>query len=232
MKRNIMKNRNKNIRNGFTLIEIVVAIVINMIVISGVGVLLVGGNRAWQKCYDSANNKIKQDALVTMLEFGNAGRKANRLCYTIYKNINGSYYPALPETNNPEEIVHGDAVEFRYWDEEIDSTDSLNLMDTSKMATAYAFFYIDDKKLKVDYGPCPPGAVPGSNGKKNTTGVTTNILAENVFTSDAQEGAFSHTTRNGVGQGSVRINITLKNPDNDESVQIMTATYLRNIWPR
>lgn len=227
-----MKNRNKNRRHGFTLIEIIVAIVINMIVISGVGVLLVGGNRAWQKCYDSANNQMKQDALVTTLEFGNAGRKSNRLCYTIYKERGGVYSPALPETDDPEEIVHGDAVEFRYWDTEIDSTDSQNLMDTSKMATAYAFFYIEDKKLKVDYGSYPPGAVSGSNGIKNTANVITNILAENVTISDAQESAFSHTTLNGIGQGSVRINITLKNPENNESVQIMTATYLRNIWPR
>lgn len=229
---NHKNQRNINIyrRQGFTLIEMIVAMIINMIIISGVGVLMIGGNRAWQKCYNSANHQIKQDALAATLEFGNVGRKSNRLSYTIYKREGDTFFKALPQTNNPQEIVKGDAVEFGYWDSGLDSTDSQNLMDTTKLATAYAFFYIDDKKLKVDYGPYPPGAV--TNGKRNSSGVTTNILSENVSISDLDEGVFSHTTMNGVGQGSVRINLTLKNTEDGVSVQIMTAAYLRNIWPR
>jgi len=33
-------------------------------------------------------------------------------------------------------------------------------MDVTKTATAYALFYLDGEKLKVDYGPYPPGAAP------------------------------------------------------------------------
>lgn len=232
MKNKKVKIRNKCYISGFTLIEMIVAIIINMIVIFGVGMLLIGGNRSWQKCYNSANNQIKQDALATTLTFGNIGRMSNRLSYVIYKKNGDKYSPALPKTKNPEEIVSGDAVEFRYWDSGLDSSDTEGLIDTTKLATAYAFFYVDDNKLKVDYGPYPSGAVSSSSGRRNTIGVTTNILAENVSISGQDAGIFSHTTVNGVGQGSVRINITLKDPDDGESVQIMTATYLRNIWPR
>lgn len=231
MKDNINKIRNIN-RTGFTLIEILVAIIANMIIISGVGILLIGGNRAWQKSYNSANHEVKQEALVTTLEFGNVGRKSNRLCYTIYKKQAGSYVPALPVTKNPEEIVSGDAVEFRYWDQGIDSTDSHKILDPTKKATAYAFFYVDGTELKVDYGPYPPGAVDAKTGTRNTTGIVTKILAEYVSVKDSVNGIFSHTTLNKVGQGSVRINITLKDPEDGESVRILTSVYMRNIWPR
>ena len=221
---------NKRYKSGFTLVELMIAIIINVIVITGAGALLVGGNRAWQKCYNTANHQIKQDALATTLEFGNVGRKSNRLSYTIYKQEGNVYSKALPKTRNPEEIVSGDAVEFRYWDKGLDPSDPQVLMDTSVLATAYAFFYVENKTLKVDYGPYPPGAV--TNGRKNSVGVTTKILSENVSINESGEGYFSHTTVNGVGQGSVRINVKLENLEDRESVQIMTATYLRNIWPR
>jgi hypothetical protein len=160
------------------------------------------------------------------------GRKSNRLSYTLYERNGDGFSPALPKTQQAEEVVSGDAVEFRYWDTKLDVSDSHNLMDTSKMATAYAFFYIDGDKLRVDYGPCPPGAIPGGSGGRNANGVVTKILAENVSVDDSEIGAFSHTTLNGVGQGSVRINITLTDPESDETVRIITATYMRNIWPR
>ena len=231
--RNYIRNINRKFNSGLTLIEVVIAIVINTIVISGVGALLIGGNRAWQKIYDSANQPIKQDALITTLEFGSMGRKSNRLSYIIYKKDENSFVPATPNTLNPEEVVSGDAVEFRYWDSALDTSDSHNLMDTTKLATAYAFFYIDGTQLKVDYGPYLPGAIPGGKGGKNNIGVVTKVLANNVSVDkDSDVGAFSHTTINGAGQGSVRINITLTDPENNETVRIMTATFLRNIWPR
>ena len=232
MKTNKLTNRNIQKRSGFTLVEIIVAIIANMIVISGVGILLIGGERSWQKCYNSANHNVKQDALATTLAFGNIGRKSNRLCYTIYEQSGNTFSPSLPITRNPEEIVYGDAVEFRYWDEGLDSTDSQNYMDPTKTATAYAFFYVDETQLKVDYGPYPPGAVSKENGRRNNTGIVTKVLAENVSLEESQNGIFSHTTLNGIGQGSVRINIYLNDSEDSESVRILTSVYLRNIWPR
>jgi heptaprenylglyceryl phosphate synthase len=131
---------------------------ISLMLFSAVGLLLISGNRAWQQTYNSANEKIKQDADAVTIAFGSMGRKANRLGYTIY-NINGNtFIPAVPNPSNPQQVVSGNAVEFRYWDVEFDQTDSHHVMDVTKIATAYALFYLKDGQLKVDYGPYPPGA--------------------------------------------------------------------------
>lgn len=219
--------------SGVTMIEIILAMALNSMIALAVGVLIISGNRGWQNIYDSANSKIRQDAIVTSLTFGTIGRKANRLSYQIYKYGGGSFLPALPQTTDPEEVVSGDAVEFRYWDVALDEEDSYNLMDTTKKATAYALFYIDGDKLKVDYGPYLPGGVPEGGGPRNTTGVATEVLAENVsIDEDTEAGVFSHTVVGGVGQGSVRINIILTDPETGKTEKIMTSTLMRNVWPR
>jgi hypothetical protein len=232
MKKRIRK-RNCRFCSGVTLVEISLAMVLNSMIVLAVGVLLIGGNRGWHSIYDSANKKTKLDAMVTTLTFGSVGRKANRLSYKIYKSSGTAFLPALPQTSDPQEVVSGDAVEFRYWDVALDETDSYNLMDTSKKATAYALFYIDKDKLKVDYGPYPPGGVPDNGGPRNTAGVTTDVLAENVsIDEDSEVSAFSHTVVNGVGQGCVRINLNLTDPETNETVKVVTSTLMRNMWPR
>jgi hypothetical protein len=204
---------------------------VSLTLVSVIGVLLLGGNRTWQRTYNSAHKKIKQDAQAVTITFGSMGRKANRLGYTIY-NIDGSTFtPAVTKTSAQQEVVSGDAVEFRFWDVEFDKTDSHGLMDVTKTATAYALFYLDGDRLKVDRGLYPPGAVPDGGGSRNTSGVTTTILADNVST-DGDISAFSHTTLNSVGQGCVKINIVLTDPEDGESIKVMTATLMRNIWPR
>lgn len=216
-------------RSGMTLTELAITTAISLILLSAVGMLLVSGNMTWQRAYESANREIKQDADNITLAFGSIGRRANRLGYVIYNINGGTFTPAVPRTSNPQEVVSGDAVEFRYWDVELDTTDSHKVMDVSKMGTAYALFYLVGGELKVDYGSYPPGAVSG--GGRNTSNITTIVLAENVSTDDGA-GAFSHTTLNGVGQGSVRINVILTDPEDDETTRVMTATLARNIWPR
>ena len=219
--------------SGVTLVEISLAMALNSIVALAVGILLIGGNRGWQNIYESANNKVKQDALATTLAFGSIGRRANRLSYQIYKVSGSTFVPALPQTLDPQEVVSGDAVEFRYWDVALDEKDSHDLMNNAKKATAYALFYIEDKKLKIDYGSYPPGAVSDDGGARNTSGVITEVIAENVaMDDDSDVGTFSHTTVNGVGQGSVRINLKLTDPETGESVRIVTSTLMRNVWPR
>ncbi len=228
-----IRNRKYEFRFGLTMIELLVAMLMNIVVILAVGTLLVGGNRAWLNTFDSANKQIKQDALAITVAFGSMGRRSNRLGYTIYKVNGGTFTPAVPVTSDPQEVVSGDAVEFRYWDVGLDSTDSYNLLDVTKTATAYALFYLDGDTLKVDYGPYPPAAVPAGGGSRNTIGVTTRILAENASTDpNSTVDAFSHTTINGIGQGSVRINVILTDPEDNESIRVMTATLMRNIWPR
>jgi hypothetical protein len=224
--------RHNTYRSGFTMIEMIIAMTLNSIIVLSIGVLLIGGNRGWQNIYSSANCKAKQDAQATTLAFGSIGRKSNRLNYRIY-NLNGSnLIPAAPKTSNPQEVVSGNAVEFRYWDVPLDETDSQNLMDNSKLATAYALFYLDGGKLKVDYGSYLPGAAPEGGGAKNNSGITTQILAENVTAGVTGVGPFSHTMINGIGTGCVRINLTITDADSGKSYKVMTSTLMRNIWPR
>ncbi len=216
---------------GLSLIEMIVTLVMALIVTLAAGVLLVAGHRVWHQTYRSVHKKIKQDAQAVMLTFGKVGRKSNRINYRIYKK-DGDYFSVVqPKEMDSVEVVSGDAVEFRYWDVELDASDSHNLIDTSKTATAYALFYLDGDQLMVDYGPYPPGAVPEGGGLRNTSGIVTNVLAENVST-DGSIDAFSHTVENGVGRGCVRINIILIDPDDGEQMRVMTATMMRNVWPR
>ncbi len=218
-------------RSGISMVELAIAMAISLILVLTMGSLIVSGNRTWQQAYDSANKEIKQDADAVTMAFGSMGRRANRLGYVIY-NINGdTFTPAVPHTSNPQEVVFGNAVEFRYWDVELDQADSHKVMDVTKIATAYALFYLIGGELRVDYGPYPPGAVPAGSGKRNTSNITTTVLAKNVST-ELGIGAFSHTTLNGIGQGSVRINVILTDPEDGESIRVMTATLMRNIWPR
>ena len=227
-----MRPANVKFQAGLTLIELVITMVISSLLMLTIGILLLSGQRAWKQTYDSAHKKIKQDAQAVMTTFSSVGRKANRINYRIYSISGSNFTPAVPHTSNPEEVVSGDAVEFRYWDVELDTADTHNLMDVTKTATAYALFYIDgSRRLKLDYGPYPPGGVPANGGAKNAAGVTTTILADNVST-DPNLGAFSHTTLNGVGQGSVRMNVTLTDPNDNQTIRVMMAAMMRNIWPR
>src|SRR3972149_12003677 len=126
---------------GFTLFGLVVTIVVAIVLVPVVGRILGGGHRAWSNTYLSAHKKIKQDAQAVMLTFGSMGRMSNRLSYKIY-NINGSSFTeAKSQGTEPQEVVSGDAVEFRYWDVGLDAEDSHEIMDVTKTATAYALFY-------------------------------------------------------------------------------------------
>jgi hypothetical protein len=213
---------------GFTVVELCVSTAVSLVLVLAVAALLVGGNRAWRRTYESASSKVKQDALDTMIAFGSVGRRSNRLSYEVYKMSGDTLTRALPKTTQPQEVVFGDAVEFRYWDVPL----SQDLMNPKNIATAYALFYLDGGELKVDYGPYPPGAAPSGGGSRNRTGVTTKVLAENVSVSAGSGGAFSHTTLNKIGQGSVRISVTLTGPVDKETISVITATLMRNTWPR
>jgi hypothetical protein len=226
---------------GFTLIELAVTTLISLILVLAVGIVVVGGQRAWQCTYNTANKKIKQDAETVMITFGNVGRKSNqpKCAFSggespLYHVSSSNFTPAVPAGLDP--VVFGDAVEFRYWDVGLDTTDSHRLMDNAKRATAYALFYIehnytkDVNELKVDYGPYPPGAV-SSKGVKNTPDRTEVLAGYPSNVTPGTKGAFSYTTSGGVGEGSIRINITITDPVDKESIKVMTATLMRTEWP-
>jgi len=244
-----MRRYYKKYRMGHTLTELIVTMIMGSMLTLTVGVMLVSGQRAWNKAYNSANHRLKQDAQAISIAFGTMGRRANRLNYVLYDVDNGVFTP-VESTTGDEEVLYGDAVEFRYWDVELDSEDSHGLLNVNVIATAYALFYMDDNLLKVDYGSYPPGGVPDGGGARNTNDVTTIVLSEfvdtetggRVLTAEELEqqkqqdqepvGVFSHTTSGGTGQGCVRIRLRLTDPESDISIDVREATLLRNVWPR
>lgn len=204
---------------------------VSFIIIMAVGMLLNSGNRAWTKTYASVHSRTNEEAQVVRAAFASLGRRANRGSYVLYQIDQGIFTPLWADPSVSESVVFGDAVEFRYWDVELNAADTHNVMDTERIATAYALFYLENERLKVDYGPYPPGAAPAQGGPKNTTGVTTIVLADNV-TADPETGPFSHTASGGVGRGAVRLKVTLTDPDTGETKTVMAAALMRNIWPR
>lgn len=226
-----MNRQHSKFRTGLTLVELMVTGTVAVVLFLAVGVLLDGGNRAWWRAYDTAHGTKRQEATALRAAFGSIGRRANRTSYFLYQFNKGVFQPVAADPTKPDHVVAGDAVEFRYWDVALDKSDSHQVMDVAKLATAYALFYLDGKELKVDYGPYPPGAIPVGGGSRNTTGVTTIVLAEDA-TARKDVGPFSHTASGGVGRGCVRLNVTLTDPESKETTDVLTGVLLRNIWPR
>ncbi len=217
-----MKTGTRRSRRGFTLVELMTAIGIAMVPTFAVAILLVGSQRQWTRMFGSVVTGVHQDATNTLIAFGSIGRKSNKSAYTLYNRTNDTFTKANP-TGTAEQVVEGDAVEFVFWDTDVSS----DLLDFSVKGTAYAFLYVDQTQLKVDYGPYPPGAVNGSGSRRTGNGIRTQVLANNVTSLK-----FSHTTVKSVGTGSVRINLVLTEPGTGKTVTVKTSTLIRNTWPR
>jgi hypothetical protein len=215
--------------SGFTVVELMMGLAASLVVLMTLAVLLIGGTRSWQRVYASAFGGVKQQARDAITTFGSIGRQSNRADYTIYQANGSTFTPALPQPGAEESIVSGQAVEFRYWDVPLDTSDSHDLIDVTKTATAYALFYIDGASLKVDFGSIPPGGIPEGGGSRNTPERTV-TLAENIIP-DPNAGLFSHTCIGQKGQGSVRMSFTIQDPNTDETATVKTATLARNRWP-
>ncbi len=216
-------HESRDTRHGFTLIELVVATSAALIVVLIVGSLLVSGQRSWARAFNYAYSKPQFDAMGTTITFGTLGRKSNKMDYTLYE-IKAGQFERLPPPANPEEVVTGQAVEFHYWDTELNSA----IMSTSITGTAYALFYLDGDKLMLDLGPYPPGGVDAAGNRLSGDPVNTSTLAENVTALE-----FSHTTRNldGDGKGCVRMSLTIADPNDKSQTTVTAATLMRNVWP-
>jgi hypothetical protein len=216
---------------GVTLVELVATIAITLVLALAIGILLNGGARAWGRVYDSAFSKKQTDAETIVATLDSIGRRSNRINYVLYHINQNVFTPVAADASQATQLLTGEAVEFRYWDVELNASDTNHLMDAGKTATAYALFYVTDGKLKVDYGAYPPGGVPAGGGARNTAGVTTMTLAQNVSASSTA-GPFSHTAMSGTGQGCVRLNVTLTDPNTGTQTRVVTAALMRNLWPR
>ncbi|MBN2020039.1 MAG: prepilin-type N-terminal cleavage/methylation domain-containing protein [Sedimentisphaerales bacterium] len=210
-------------KGGFTLIEIVIAMSASLVVVLCAGVLVQNGHRSWARAFNYANSKAQLDALATTITFGSMGRKSNRLDYRLYTIESGKFIPAVASPAGPDLVVKGEAVEFHYWDADLNSA----FMNVDIKGTAYAIFYLDGKKLMLDLGPLPPGGIDAAGNKLEGAYVTTLTLAENV-----QALEFSHTTRNtdSDGKGCVRLNMTIQDPNENTPTTVTAATLMRNTW--
>jgi prepilin-type N-terminal cleavage/methylation domain-containing protein len=215
------------VRNaGLTLIELMIAITISLIVVLLVGILLESGQKSWARAFTYANSETQLEALTTTITFGKIGRQSNRQDYKIYEVLDGPrFFPAAAPAN-PDEVITGQAVEFHYWDKELE--DHPEIMDTSISGTAYALFYLDGNKLKLDIGDCQPGAVDAAGNLIEGANASTITLAENVTALE-----FSHTVINteGKGKGCVRMSMTIYDPVEKRSTTVTAATLMRNVWP-
>ena len=66
------------VRPGFTILEMVIAMVVTAIVISAIGVLTVDSQRSWQISYDRVYSDVSSDGYVAMKKFDATVRKASR----------------------------------------------------------------------------------------------------------------------------------------------------------
>jgi len=219
-------------RPGLTLIEMIAAIGAASIVMLAAAMLVSSGYKGWVQTYNNANCESRLGAMDTMIALGVIGRKSNRMDYRVYE-VTGSTFEkvGVDPPSNPDEILTGQAVEFRYWVTELDA----GLMNPDVNATAYALFYLDTAthRLKVDHGPYDPaggepGGVTGSQ-RNQGAGVTTTTLAKNVTSVE-----FSHTAKNitGDGQGCVRMKLVITDPTDGSLKTTIAATLMRNTWPQ
>ena len=215
----------KYLKSGFTLIELTMAMTSSFIVMVSVALLVYSGQVNFTKVYAKNNSESQVGAVNAMAAFGAFGRKSNKMDYILYECVDDLYLKVVP-VEESEELVIGDAVEFRFWD----STFAENLEKVDKHATSYALFYLEDGDLKIDYGPCPPGAInaAGQRVPAHNNEIKTVTLVRNI--TDVE---FSHTTRNmdGDGKGCVRMKLTVTDPVTGETKTTLAATLMRNCWP-
>lgn len=228
--RRAQKAMNKPNRYGFTLIEVIITLAASSIVMLVAALLIQSGYRSWNASYNNANGELREGAIEAMTSIGSIGRKANRVDYYVYTVSSSKYTRAVP-VSNPEEVVNGDAVELRYWKLPLKA----GYMDPTLTATAYAFYYVDSNQLKVDVY-VPPSSTPSqapraidSGGNRNTSNITTTVLAKNVIYMK-----FSHTTKTlaGDGNGCIRMKLITKDPKSTETKTTLVASMMRNIWPQ
>jgi hypothetical protein len=195
----------RRLAGGVALIEVVMAAAISMIPISAILVLLITGQRNWRSGYNMANRQIEIDGQAAAAIFGRVGRKSD------YDNCKISHLTKLTQR-----LICGEMVEFRYWGNK--RTKFVSTGGASGAGpTEYARFYLDEdeKQLKVDYGSYPLGS-----RRRATRSLS---IADNVSGVE-----FSRVRFNNIGHGSVKMKLTLTDPDDGKTITITAATLMRN----
>lgn len=217
-------------RPGFTLIEVVVVVLIAAIPIAAVSMLLSGASRSWQRIYDDSRSQARLDAYAMMVSFQRFGRQSNMSNYKVYRISANSFAEALPLSG--EDSAVGQAVEFKYWQDTFDPANAdLETIEVSNTGTHYALYYLDGKKLKVDFGRVVGGFGGIKNNSRQTANlIETQIISENVDTSK-NINIFNHTMLGGQGSGCLNTDLSLTD-DQGVSVEVKFSTLIRSAWPR
>jgi hypothetical protein len=194
---------------GVTFIEVMMAASISLIPVFALAVLLIGGQRQWEKGFKRANRQIEIDGQTAAAIFGRVGRKSDRNNCKI-QDISTSM----------KNLIVGEVVEFRYWGNKRTGNAGRSGQPPSSFSvepTEYARFYLEEneKQLKIDYGEYPYGT--------QTRSAREVVIADNVTNVE-----FSRTTFNSIGQGNVRMELTLEDPDDGKTITIMASALMRN----
>jgi prepilin-type N-terminal cleavage/methylation domain-containing protein len=217
-------------RNGFTVIELMTAITLGCIVMIPVAMLVQSGQKSWNSSYNTANCQSQLDSIGSITSFCSFGRESNKKDYYVYSTAgsgSSTTYTKVTPVANPEEILTGQAVEFRYWSTGLTAA----MLSPTSVTDSYAFFYVDSNQLKVDFFTSTNGTIAkaiDTAKHRITAGVNTVILASNVTSV-----AFTHTTKDmaGDGYGSVCMKLIINSPADGQSKTFLAATCLRNVWP-
>jgi prepilin-type N-terminal cleavage/methylation domain-containing protein len=121
-----MSSKQLKRRGGFTLVELVLAMVLALIVISSTGIILVDSQRGWHRMYNKIYSDVVTDSYVARATFDSVVRKAS-----------GENY-LLSETGNWVEVYY-------YADTSSTTLDRYAL-----------FYYEYDGQLNVEYGSLDP----------------------------------------------------------------------------
>jgi type II secretory pathway pseudopilin PulG len=217
-------------RQGFTLIEVVVVVLIAAIPMIAVGILLSGASRSWQRIYDDSRSQSRQDAYAIMASLQRFGRQSNQANYTVYRITNNTFSAAIPASG--QDLAVGQAVEFRYWQDPFNPADPDDeAIEVSNTGTHYVLYYLDGNKLKVDFGRVVNGVGAVRNNARQTGNLTeTQVLSENIDTS-RNINIFNHVMLGGQGSGCVNTDLTLTD-EQGISVEVKFSTLIRPAWPR
>jgi prepilin-type N-terminal cleavage/methylation domain-containing protein len=113
-------------RNGFTLVELIVAMVLVFVMTLGAGILLADGQKKWNRLYNRVNDPAGTDGFVVQRAFENICRKSSgQYCYI---------------------SSHGSWLQLYYWDEG----------STEDIPENYARIYQDGSKVYAEYGKLFP----------------------------------------------------------------------------
>ncbi|MEE8320942.1 MAG: prepilin-type N-terminal cleavage/methylation domain-containing protein [Gammaproteobacteria bacterium] len=118
-----MQKNTIRLRNGFTLVELMVTMVAAFIIVLGIGAFIVNIQRGWGQMFTRVHGDIVQDGYIARKAFDGTVRKAARH-YTISDDATG--------------------VEVDYWN------DTAN--NDAIMPDRYARFYCANNQLLVEYG--------------------------------------------------------------------------------